>query len=172
MNNESSIPVPSSNYQVRSVGRSNNVFVKPKELLRGINIDVFFLLNSSRLKDSYDLFIKHLIRELNKNVSDDNIKAANKNKLNELNTVVYPEKDLTIVFVTDIHNEDEWITIQLHSNNGFTAGQILYELSKKLPGVGLDYYSDEVRDIYGDHTYFQGLRLSRNGKEYDLYLSS
>lgn len=154
-------------YEVLQILDDNKV-IKPNDLLGSIFLTLFEIFNYKDLP--YNEFINNVIRLLNQNLDDDEIDEANEYAFRELNTVIYSGKDLTIIVETGYEENENLVSINLHSNNGFTEGQILYELAKKLPGA--DFNHDDLSLLYAGNTYFEGLRLDREKTAYDLILSS
>ena len=108
----------------------------------------------------YDQFIEKLLRQHNEIAErEESLHLAKFNK------IVYRGTDINIIIPS--LDDEEGEKHSFHNENGFTTGQLLYEIAKFIPD------DDNIENIFGNHVYFEGLRQDDNDSNtYELSLGS
>ena len=130
------------------IGKTQNP--QPQYLLTGLAIDMVDLAEYKKLP--YDEFIVEVV-----NFSNEISSCKEEVTVSDLNKQIYDTENISINMNSCGLDGDNTVKVTLKNPEGWTAGQLLYQLAQNLG----DY--DETEETYGNHVHFDGLLLTDDG---------
>jgi hypothetical protein len=89
----------------------------------------------------------------------------------DLHEIIYASEKLRLMFLIN-YDDDQWVHIDLISENGYTPYKIIKEyisyLYKIMPNR--EYRYDDLREMYGNHTDFKGVKWEQDLNAYYIEL--